>query len=750
MSLKATLSILVFALCTAVISLAGLHLQNAWSNRNMADQTLSAVPRSLEIKTVTDALATEQLRLYALAVSIGQVDGAERESILSSFAETDALIARLLQNQDPGLRARASQALGPYQEMRLTTLDAAQRSAMVRDMSTPTNWLTLSRQFASIFSQEALTTGQGYSAFSRLLKEIVEMETALVDDVTVLVAPLASRRAFGTDTVAALARNEARFALSEARIEDITANVLPGLAAPASALLANLEETYEARRSEVLDAGINGKAFPAHARSEAWFEIASTTLTALQTFRGETLRYMLQVEQAGMEQARQNLLVSGAVIALTLLGTITAIWLVIFKIVRPIRKSVGVVEELAKGNINFSLAGFSRRHELGALTHAIHSLRDSEREERAKRAARFTANEKLIAEVDQIVSAAAKGDFSRTIKLEDPALDEGAEALMDGVTRLCEIVTGFAQDVEDAVDALSQGDLTYRPNQSYEGLFGDVTRGVSNSMMRVGSIVGDVQAAAGQIDRAVEDISTRAAGGAARASQQAVLVEESRNTLAELTDNISQNSDAAQDAATAGQTVLDHTNASVDMIDHTAATMGRVEQSSKDISDIVTMIEEIAFQTNILALNASVEAARAGNSGSGFAVVAQEVRALAKRVSDAAMNIGELISTSVGQVQDAAGSVRETNVKLRQMQNEITDVVQAVHSIAAICQEQSAGAASVAARFEEFNETTQAARRVADHNQATAEELARSTQQMMSQVAFFRTEAIITPEEDAA
>ncbi|MEO1284850.1 MAG: HAMP domain-containing protein, partial [Pseudomonadota bacterium] len=109
-----------------------------------------------------------------------------------------------------------------------------------------------------------------------------------------------------------------------------------------------------------------------------------------------------------------------------------ALLVVIFMVVKPLEKSVGVVEKLANGNVDFSLAGFPRHHELGALTRAIHSLRDAEREARTDRAARAETNMQLIASVDNVVSAAALGDFTQSI---EPPMGERDAATEDGEWR---------------------------------------------------------------------------------------------------------------------------------------------------------------------------------------------------------------------------------------------------------------------------------------------------------------------------
>ncbi|MEO0371960.1 MAG: methyl-accepting chemotaxis protein, partial [Pseudomonadota bacterium] len=753
MSFKTTLTFLVLGLCAAVVALSGLRLNDAWQNQLKAQRNLDAVPQLLDIKTIVDTLAAERLYVYALTSSAQQVHDDTVGEVLGSFEVTDTVYENALTRQDADLKNAAMIAFEGYKSARVTALDAAKTSAFLRDPASGAAWLAAAKDFDGIFQSAAVEKAGNNPAIARLVEELGRLEGAVADDALELAGVLASRAYFSTASVAELTGHETRFTSASTRIAELTQTALPALAVPAADLAAALDAIYIMPRAEILTVGIDGGTFPDTAEPDAWLSRTHDTFAAIGAFRQAALAFVLDHERKGLAQAEQTFLISALIIGAGILGSVAVFFTVIFMVVRPLRKSVAMVKQLADGDVNFSLSGFTRRHELGALTNAIHALREAERQARADRAARMRTNEELIAAVDGVVSAAALGDFSQTIPHPDGDIDAGTEALVQGVTRLCEIVSGFACDVDRAVAAMSEGDLTYRIDQTYAGLFGDVTGGVSRSMTRVGEVVSDVQIAAGDINEAVAHISSRASDGSARAAQQAELVEESRAILSELSDNVTQSSKAAQDAAIAGQTVVEQTNASVDMIDQTVESMSRVEHSSKDISDIVDMIEDIAFQTNILALNASVEAARAGTSGSGFAVVAQEVRALARRVSEAASNIGELISTSVDHVRDAAGSVRDTNVKLRSIKDEITNVVASVQTIAAICEEQSAGAVSVASQFEDFNETAKTNAQVADQNRTTAADLAQSTHHMLSQVSFFHTEQSERPplgQKDAA
>ncbi len=739
MSFKTTLIGLVLGLCTAVVSLAGLQFNAAWTNRELAQKQLDTIPQLQDLKAIVDALVSERLYVYAMTVSSQRVQAEDLPAIQDAFAQTDRLIEGALQRQDESLRNSTQTAFAAYQTDRQNALDAAQTSAMIRGVSPGSDWLDAAKVFDQLFREAAMTKAGSDNAISRLVEEIGRLESALAGDAIAMAGLLASRGYFGARDVANLTFHETSYAMALDRIEQLTQSSFPALRTPATRMFGALEETYALPRREIVNVGIDGGVFPDTAQPDEWFRTAKDAFSKVKDFRQNAMSFILQFEEAGLAEAQRALMIAAITIGLTVLGSIVAFFVVMFNVVRPIKKAVRVVSELADGNVDFSLAGFSRRNELGALTGAIQSLRDGERAARAQRAARLATNEELIAAMDDVLSAASQGDFSQKIRPPDGPVDSGTQALMNGVTRLCEIVHGFAIDVDTAIAALKEGDLTHRPKANYQGLFGDVTNGIAASMEQVSDTVRDVQANASQVSDAVQDLSMGAQELAARTSQQTSLVDESHSIIVELSDSVERNAMAALEAAATGKSVVDAAQAGVDLVDHTTDVMARVESGSKDISDIVGLIEEIAFQTNILALNASVEAARAGTTGSGFAVVAQEVRALAHRVSEAAMNIDTLITASVGQVRDAASSVRDTNASLKKIKDEITGVVEAVSSIADSCQDQSAGTAAMAARFEDFKSTTANNQHMSQRTTDLAGELGDSTRVMLAKVAFFQT-----------
>jgi methyl-accepting chemotaxis protein len=167
--------------------------------------------------------------------------------------------------------------------------------------------------------------------------------------------------------------------------------------------------------------------------------------------------------------------------------------------------------------------------------------------------------------------------------------------------------------------------------------------------------------------------------------------------------------------------------------------MTGIENSSKQISQIIGVIDEIAFQTNLLALNAGVEAARAGDAGRGFAVVASEVRALAQRSAEAAKEIKGLISASTGQVAQGVQLVGETGQALTRIVSQVGEINNIVTNIAASATEQAHGLEQVNTAVNEMDQVTQQNAAMVEEATAATQTLAQQTEELARLVSRFRT-----------
>ncbi|MBU4434804.1 MAG: methyl-accepting chemotaxis protein [Alphaproteobacteria bacterium] len=246
-----------------------------------------------------------------------------------------------------------------------------------------------------------------------------------------------------------------------------------------------------------------------------------------------------------------------------------------------------------------------------------------------------------------------------------------------------------------ALSRLAQGDLSIRLNtrfaEAFETLRADFNTAagkLADALIVIDGRVVGVRHGSDQIADATVQLSRRT-------ERQAASLEETAAAMDEITATVGQTASGAKKAAQVVAQARDDARRSGEVVSEAVAAMSEIEQSSGQITQIIGVIDEIAFQTNLLALNAGVEAARAGEAGRGFAVVAQEVRALAQRSADAAKQIKTLISTSSRQVETGVGLVGRTGEALDRIVAQIAEIDSLVSDIAASAQSQAQGLSQV-------------------------------------------------------
>lgn len=321
--------------------------------------------------------------------------------------------------------------------------------------------------------------------------------------------------------------------------------------------------------------------------------------------------------------------------------------------------------------------------------------------------------------------------------------------VFDLTGRVCKVVK-FATDVTSRVRAvneigkglsrLAQSDLTYTIDERFEAAFEPLRNDYNTAattlcqaMAGVGGATQAVTAGAEEIARASDDLSRRT-------EQQAASLEETAAALDEITATVKRSAESARSATEAASAARDDAARSGDVMRDGVEAMAQIEASSREITQIISVIDEIAFQTNLLALNAGVEAARAGEAGRGFAVVASEVRALAQRSAQAAKEIKTLISNSSDQVERGVRLVGETGEALSGIVTKVTEIDRLISEIARSSQEQATGLSEVNTAVNQMDQVTQQNAAMVEEATAASAQLKREAVDLASLVSSFRTD----------
>jgi methyl-accepting chemotaxis protein len=311
------------------------------------------------------------------------------------------------------------------------------------------------------------------------------------------------------------------------------------------------------------------------------------------------------------------------------------------------------------------------------------------------------------------------------------------------------IITIPLQEAVIMARRVAAGDLTSCVEVKYTDETGQLLAALKEMNASLVHIVGDVRTGADSIATATEEIAAGNLDLSQRTEEQASALEETASSMEELTSTVKQNAENAQQA---NQLAINASGVAVkggEVINRVVLTMESITGSSKKISDIIGVIDGIAFQTNILALNAAVEAARAGEQGRGFAVVAAEVRSLAQRSAAAAKEIKTLIEDSVGKVQDGSRLVEEAGRTTQEIVTSIKRVTDIMGEISAASREQSSGIEQVNVAITQMDDVTQQNAALVEEAAAAAESLEDQARQMVQVVARFKLENQEKPQSPA-
>ncbi|QCU90804.1 methyl-accepting chemotaxis protein [Thiomicrorhabdus sediminis] len=345
--------------------------------------------------------------------------------------------------------------------------------------------------------------------------------------------------------------------------------------------------------------------------------------------------------------------------------------------------------------------------------------------------------DKIINNILSVMESMQKGEFDTRVEIEAKgALLE----LKQGINHSMSSLDLAVDDLLTVIEAQSQGNLAERLTNNYQGKLAALQQAIENTAAKLSQVVGNASGASDIVSNAANEVALGANDLSAAMQRQAAAIEETSATMHEMNSQVQSTSQNAKEVALLTEKMQEDANSGVGVMQQTIDAMSQIEESSNKISDIVSLIDSIAFQTNLLALNAAVEAARAGEHGRGFAVVAGEVRALAQKSADAAKDIKTLIDETVDRVEHGSGLASDSGARLQQITDSVNLVTQMVAQIAQASLEQSEGIGQVFNSISEIDSVTQQNSALVEQTSAAAASLTDQAVALNGEMRFFSIE----------
>jgi methyl-accepting chemotaxis protein len=440
---------------------------------------------------------------------------------------------------------------------------------------------------------------------------------------------------------------------------------------------------------------------------QAYRSMNSVLDKAVETSRTSSLARA----EASVAQAKLIGAVATVLVILALAGVAGMAVLLVFSTRKAVIRIAAATEHLAGGDNNVDLDRLKRGDELGAIVRSLVVFRDNQVRlaELNRREQAQTAEQAQVRASEEAARAATSREQAQVVK-----------------------------DLAEGLNRLTNGDLTYRLETPFAPVYESLRADFNTTVTQLADIISSISSRAVTIESVSHETSSAADDLSRRTELQAVSLQETAAALEEIS------AAAARAAEGAGQAdrVVAETGAdargSGEVVRRAVAAMASIEEGSQHVTQIIGVIDEIAFQTNLLALNAGVEAARAGDAGRGFAVVAQEVRALAQRSADAAKEIKHLIATSGEQIASGVSLVGEAGAALDRIVSRVAEVTSLMSEISGSVREQSTGLREVAQTANRMDQMTQQNAAMVEQSTAASHVMRQEAQQLGELIRRFR------------
>jgi methyl-accepting chemotaxis protein len=454
-------------------------------------------------------------------------------------------------------------------------------------------------------------------------------------------------------------------------------------------------------------------------------------------------------------------------LALLIAATVAAVFIVAMisrGITSRLANLVRAMDQLSHKDLSVDIPCLTDTNENGGIAHALERFKEALVENKAMTDAAVEAAKQQQEQgdhyakeherfMDAFTSAAdriSRGDFShrineKVIQEYEPIvsqmnlmmgqLEQAQSAKIEAEKQIHVVVESLGA----ALSELAAGDLETGLYIDVAPEFAKLKADFNSAASTLKSTISLVKKGASSIKLGTDEISQASDDLSRRTENQAASLEETAAAVKEITDTVNKTASGATHARETVSVAKADAEKSGEIVRKAIEAMTGIENSSKQISQIIGVIDEIAFQTNLLALNAGVEAARAGDAGRGFAVVASEVRALAQRSAEAAKEIKGLISASTGQVAQGVQLVGETGLALTRIVTQVAEINSIVTEIAASANEQAHGLEQVNTAVNEMDQVTQQNAAMVEEATAATQTLAQQTEELAQLVSRFKT-----------
>lgn len=436
-----------------------------------------------------------------------------------------------------------------------------------------------------------------------------------------------------------------------------------------------------------------------------WFDQTTRRINLMKQVEDQIAQDLAALAGRIRVRANTTLWLVVALGVFALIVSAVASWMASRSVTRPLFALRRSMEALSRGEVAERVAGTDRRDEIGAMAATVGVFRDA-----------AIGKEKLQA------------DLEENRRAEERERERRANELR-----------AVVEAVGSGLRALVDGNLTHRVTASFPAEFEKLKHDFNVATKTLSETVGEIAVAAEALGTTAEQLSASAEELSTRTEHQAANVDQTATSMQQMTATVNETAAGAAEADKSVDQVRGHAEASRTVVANAVAAMQQIDRSSRGITEIVSVIDDLAFQTNLLALNAAVEAARAGDAGKGFAVVATEVRALAQRSAEAAKQIRDLIAKSSAQVSDGVRLVNETDTTLAAILGSIERISTVMSRVANASSEQANEIRDVGGAVQQLDEMTRQNKSVVEATTAAAKSLSDGASSLMSRVGYFKT-----------